>query len=134
MDYTTFKGLLKNRLDALCNITLSGVNVYEGRAEDNAESPYVVYKIPPFGNVDLISSTIHVDIHFYDETGNDSNVNIIAKDVRNGSDSVYGLKCSTEVYNGKFYESYMTLDTKDIFEENDDCSHLLQSYQFITYE
>lgn len=136
MDYATFKSYLKARITELANLN-NTVSVYDDTAGDNSTGPYIVFNIPIAPN-DLISTAFQVDIHFWDETGDDTTINQVAKDVRNGGNDgendVYGLRCSTQVESEGFYKCDMMIDTHNMTEKNSEMSHLLQSYQITVYE
>lgn len=103
MVLTKLKYYIKQRLEEI-----SGINVYEGNAPDNAVFPYLVFKFPSASNAFRVTRTDRImEIDYWNDNNDDTSVLAASEIVRNGDgDQKIGLDFSRQNEAEGFYKCY----------------------------
>lgn len=108
MNLQQLKTLIKSRFDDLVG---DFMGVYDGKAGNNATFPYLVFKFPSSSNPARKQTERILEVDYWDNTNDDSNVLNAADIVRNGKYidnvlTIIGLDHSSENDSTGFYRCY----------------------------
>jgi len=79
VDLSELKYYISQRL-----VNLSGINVYDLNAPNNAEFPYLVYKFTSSSNTERKRIDWILELDYWDNTNDDTDILLAVKKVKNG--------------------------------------------------
>jgi len=114
MNLQQIKTLIKTRLD---NLVSDFMEVYDGKAKNKATFPYLVFKFTSSSNPARKQTERILEIDFWDNTNDDTNVLKAADIIRNGKYvngilTVIGLDHSSENDTTGFYRCYWEFEAE----------------------
>jgi hypothetical protein len=112
MDLDKLKYYVSQRL-----VDLSGINVYDLNAPNNAEFPYLTYKFTSSSNTVRKRTDWILEIDYWDNTNDDTDILLAVKNVKNGvydGDDliVPGLDYSYQYEKEGFYQCYQEFEAE----------------------
>jgi predicted metal-binding protein len=105
MELSDLKTYVKQRLEDLSNI-----NVYDTKAPDNATFPYLVYKFSACNYLVRERKDWILELDFWNDSNNDSEILQAAEYVKNGRESYSGMNISTQNESEGFYYCHIDFE------------------------